>query len=611
VPPTKEGPAAPPPPRRVFTPLLAAALILLAGAIAYSNSFSGPLVFDDIEAIALNPTIRHLWPIGGALHPPADGSPVEGRPIANLSFAVDYAISGLDVRSYHATNLIIHLLAALALFGIVRRTAGRLKPEARGSGSSATSGRPDPLFVAFAVGLLWTVHPLQTESVTYISQRAESLMGLFYLLTLYCFMRGAEGTTREGGGGAWFGCAAFACLLGMGTKEVMVSAPLVVLLYDRTFLAGTFAEAWRRRWRAHLALEATWLPLAWLVLGSGATRAGTAGLGTSLSPWVYALTQCRAVAHYLFLAVWPRPLILDYGWEVAGGFADVWPQAVLLVLLAAFTGVALWRRSAFGFLGACFFAILAPSSSVVPVASETIAEHRMYLPLAAFIAAAAWVLMKLPGRGRALFLVLAALAAGLGWATHSRNGIYATDVGLWTDTVRNRPGNPRARYLLGLALEVAGRNAEAARAYEDAVRADSNYFLAHFRLGNELAGGGDVDGGVAHYRETIRLNPAFPDAHYNLAVVLVNSRRIPEALPEFEAAVRLAPGRWEIHYNFASVLMTAGRIPEAIGELKETERLNPGNPDVHRNLGLLLRASGREAEAAEELARAARLKGPR
>jgi len=155
--------------------------VIAAGAIAvYSRTFSVPFLFDDGPAIVDNRTIRHLstafWP--------APDTTAGGRPILNLSLAINYAISGTAVWSYHALNLAIHVLAGLTLFGIVRRT---LAPRA-GSAASLT---------AFSAALLWTLHPLQTESVTYIVQRAESLMGLFYLLTLYCFIRGAEPDGRR------------------------------------------------------------------------------------------------------------------------------------------------------------------------------------------------------------------------------------------------------------------------------------------------------------------------------------------------------------------------------------------------------------------------------
>ena len=235
----------------------AAGLVVLATLAAFGNSFTGPFIFDDPGSITDNPTIRQLWPIWKPLSPPSGGETVSERPILNLSLAINYAVSGYSVRGYHVSNLAIHLAAALLLFGVLRRTF-LLPVMVERSGATATP-------VALAVALLWAVHPLQTESVTYVVQRAESLMGLFYLLTLYCFVRGARSDMRI----FWYGASVLACLLGMATKEVMVSAPLVVLLYDCTFLARSFRRAWRRRWGYYMALAANWLLLAWLVARTG------------------------------------------------------------------------------------------------------------------------------------------------------------------------------------------------------------------------------------------------------------------------------------------------------------------------------------------------------
>ncbi|HEY5226971.1 MAG TPA: hypothetical protein VIJ19_00450, partial [Opitutaceae bacterium] len=247
--------------------LPAALLIAAAAAVAYLPSFAAPFVFDDVPAIGGNPTIRH---IASALRPPADTT-VSGRPVLNLSLALDYAAGGTAPWVYHATNLAIHILAALALLGIVRRTLG-----------------PRALPVAFSVALLWAVHPLNTESVTYVIQRGESLMGLLYLATLYFFIRacGSEGNRAR----LWYALSISSCFLGMGTKEVMASAPLIVLLYDRTFLSGSFASALRTRGKAYLGLAASWILLGYLVLATHG-RTGTVGFGAGISPLDYAQTQ--------------------------------------------------------------------------------------------------------------------------------------------------------------------------------------------------------------------------------------------------------------------------------------------------------------------------------
>ena len=184
--------------RHAWNIRIGAVLLSLAALAAWSNSFHGAFVLDDIPTIVANPSIRRLGALGTVLSPPKIGSPVTGRPLVNLTLALNYAASGTQVWSYHALNLLIHLLAGLTLFGVVRRTLEQPIPCGRsllaGDSSRASSfQQSNTLPIAFAVALLWTVHPLQTEAVTYIVQRAESLAALFYLLTLYCTIRGATG----------------------------------------------------------------------------------------------------------------------------------------------------------------------------------------------------------------------------------------------------------------------------------------------------------------------------------------------------------------------------------------------------------------------------------
>jgi tetratricopeptide (TPR) repeat protein len=583
--------------------LLAGTLIVFAGLAAYHNSFKVPFVFDDVPAIVDNPTIRQLWPLWIPLSPPHDsGLPVSGRPLVNFSLALNYACGGTAVVGYHALNLALHLLAGLTLLGVVRRTL--LQPVLRARFGAAA------LPLALVVAVLWTVHPLQTEAVTYVVQRAESLVGLFYLLTLYCFIRSAECnplgyTSRGGPSRAWSILAVVACLLGMASKEVMVTAPLIVLLYDRTFVAGTFRDAWRRRWRFYTGLAATWLLLGYLMVGTG-NRGGTAGFGLGITWWEYALTQVRAIVHYLRLAFWPHPLVFDYGGAVlAKGFAEIAPSAAILGALLAGTIIALRRWPVIGFAGTWFFAILAPTSSVVPVA-DTMFEHRMYLPLVAVVALA--VLGGFALAGRRSLIVFAALAVGLGWATVRRNEDYRSDLALWSDTVAQRPGNVRAHYTLGSALFEAGRVPEALQQYEEALHLKPDSAETHINLGNALTRIGRPAEAVRHYEEALRLKPGAADAHANLGNALIRMGRMTEAIGHYEEALRIKPGSADAHNNLGNALAQSGRLDQAIRHYEAAIRLKPSLVDAYGNLGNALAQSGRPAEAVPYYENALRLK---
>ena len=233
-------------PRRRWPIVLAVAVLLGAGIAAYWNSFSGGIVFDDYVTIRENPSITNLADLPAVLQPPRDISS-SGRPLVNLSLAVNYTLGGTsDMWSYHAFNLAIHLLATLTLLGVVRRTL--LSPPLRerfGRGALPLAG---------AVALLWMLHPLQVQSVTYITQRAESMVSLAYLLTVYCTIRSASSSRI-----AWSAAAVLSCATGMLCKEVMVTAPVAVLVYDRLFLAGGWRRALSQRRGLYIGLAVTWL----------------------------------------------------------------------------------------------------------------------------------------------------------------------------------------------------------------------------------------------------------------------------------------------------------------------------------------------------------------
>jgi tetratricopeptide (TPR) repeat protein len=612
-------------PRGFWEGGIPAALLAAATAAAYAGSFSVPFVYDDTPTIPGNPSLRS-W--ATVLSPP-DHSTAAGRPVLNLSFALNELVSGNRVWSYHALNLAIHVAAGLLLYGIVRRTLAGM------------SCRSAPA-VAFSASLLWLLHPLQTEAVTYVVQRAESLMGLLYLLTLYGFIRlsGEGGSNRR----LWACVCIGACALGMGTKEVMVTAPVVVWLYDRTFAAGSFAAAIRLRPRLYGALAATWIPLAILVASSHG-RGGTAGAGSGIGAWAYALTQVRAVPHYLGLCAWPHPLVFDYGTALA------LPSAALAaegVLLAALVGAAAWavsRRTAAGFLGACFFVILAPSSSFVPVATETMAEHRMYLPLAAVVVMGVSALYRWVGR--AALPACLAVAAGLLAATWSRNLDYRSEVSIWRDTVSKRPGNDRAHANLAAALlaspghvdealaeyreavrlnpgdadtlndlgslylRIPGRTGEAVAAYREALRIRPHYFDALNNLGYALSlAPGTLNDAVAAYGEALRLRPSDAGAHSNLGSALLKiPGRAGDAVAEFQEALRLDPTDIDARTGLANALSALpGRLDDAVSQYREVLRLRPDDADVHNNLAYALsRMPGRLGDAEAEFREALRL----
>ena len=571
-------------------------VLIVAGLLAYHNSFTGPFIFDDRLSIQENPTIRHLWPISQPLSPPhAGAATVGGRPVINLSLAINYALGGLDVRGYHALNLGVHILAGLTLFGVVRRTL--LQPRLRERFGAVANE------LALAVAVLWTVHPLQTESVTYIVQRAESIMGLFYLLTLYCFIRGAESPWPR----VWYGLCLSACALGMASKQVMASVPLLVMLYDRAFVSRSFREAWRRRWPLYLALASTWILLGYLVFFHGSF--GNAVINAEfrgVTWWQYLLTEPGVILHYLRLAAWPDPLCLDYyGWPLSGSWASILLPALVIAILLGATAWAWKTNSAWGVLGAWFFLILAPSSSFIPLDSPAY-EHRMYLALAAVVVLAVMGIHAVAGRRTVA--VVAVLAVGLGVLTVQRNQDYRSSIAIWGDTVAKRPGNPRAQYNLGCSLQQKGRMQEAMEQWEQALRLKPDYAEAQHNLGLALSQVGKFEEAIGHYEQALRIKPDFAEAHNNLGLALSRIGKIQEAIGHYEQALRIQPDFPEAQYNLGLALARLGSLQEAIGHYEQALRLKPDYAEVHYNLGCSLQQEGRMQEAMQHWEQALRSK---
>ena len=549
------------------------ALIVLAALAAYANSFHGPFVFDDLESIPGNPTIKSLTL---AWRPPTDqgGISVAGRPILNVSLALNWAIGGENVWSYHAFNLAVHLLAGLTLFGLLRRTF--VQPRLQDKFGEAAA----PL--ALAITLLWLLHPLQTEAVTYIIQRAESLMGLFFLLTLYGFVRALDSPRPAW----WWTLSVAACLLGVATKEIAALAPLLVLLYDRTFVSGSFRAAWQRHSWQHVALLATWLPLLALLGSTGGNRGGTFNFSDP-SIWVgHALTQFEAVTRYVWLTFWPHRQVFDYGEIAPPALGQAIRWAVPVVTLVGATVLALWRWPMAGFLGAWVFLILAPTSAL-PATLQIIVEHRMYLPLAAIMAlvvAGAYLLA-----GRRIIFVFLVLAVAEGGLTIRRNEVYRTDVALWKDTVAQRPDNARAHYNLGIILSnLPGQLDEAAAEYQAALRVNPNVPEVHYNLGLVWSRMPErLTDAAAEYEAALRLKPDYADAHNNLGNAWMSMPgRLNDAIAQFQEALRLKPDYAEAHSNLGNAWTAQpGRLNDAIAHLQEALRLKPGLAEAHNNLG--------------------------
>jgi Flp pilus assembly protein TadD len=494
---------------------VAIALLAAAVALVYANALGGGFVFDDFPAIPDNPHVRSLLPLSSSLDAPPEVT-TAGRPVAAFSFAVNYAQGGGETWWFHTTNVAIHLAAALTLFGVARRTLLTPPLNSRFRTSSTT--------VAFFAALVWAVHPLNTQAVTYIVQRVESLMGLFLLLTLYFSIRGISRLQAEM-------LAVVFCALGMATKQTMVGAPLIVIAWDYLF-------AGRLRWKFYAALASTWILLAFLVVHDA--RPHSVGSFEGWTPGNYLLTQGGVILHYLRLAAVPHPLVFDYDWPPAAGWRAVVPPVVVFALLAA-TVFGLARRRAWAFAGVVFFVVLAPSSSVLPVVTEVAAEHRMYVPLAALVSlavAAAWAWRP---RGRALTAIAGSIAIAFGGLTVVRNRAYASDETIWADTIARHPSNARAHHNYAVDLLQAGHVVDAEEHARIAVSLQPGKAEGYRTHGIALLQLGRRDEGVVALERARAIDPQDAKTLQNLGEAYGAKGEMGPALAAFLGAARLAP----------------------------------------------------------------------
>ena len=570
-------------------------LVALIAVVAYANSFGGGFIFDDQMRIVSDTSSRSLC--GSVL-----GST---RPLVGLSLFLNYRLGGLNPVDYHAFNLVVHVVAGLLLYGVVSRTLKRPGIPA------CCAQRSD--FLAGVTSAVWMVHPLQTESVTYIIQRAESMMGMFYLLALYCVLRSVESKSEH----RWQTAGIAACALGMACKPVMVTAPLVILLYDRAFIAGSTRTALRERPGLYRGLAATWIIPAAL-LSAPNESAATAGFGADIiSPLSYLATQPGVILWYLRLAFLPRPLCLDYAWPSAAGLWGVAVPSVMLVLLIAVTAWLCLRAPRAGFAPLWFLVILVPSSSIIPLADYA-AEHRMYLSLAGVAAGSVtgfWYAVAVPSFRRqglcrtgwlcslAALTVVGVLAVG----THARNRAYSSEIVAWRDVVGKRPGNLRARAALVSALlgeqrfdEAAGQARQFIQEVASAgVPGDIDrlpgaavgayyYATAHDQLGRALLGLGRPGEAILQFAEALKLEPNRKHTHHNRAVALVRRDRDDEAMEDLRAALVIDPRFGAARALMGVVLARSGRYEAALKQYDLAVRLAPGFLPARQELAWLL-----------------------
>jgi tetratricopeptide (TPR) repeat protein len=551
-----------------------AALVLVSGLFAYWGAWRGQYVFDDVHAIAENRALLSgdWWQAAfGPQH-----QPLANRPLSCWSLTVDFALYGPGPLGPHATNVLLHLANALLVFVVARRCA--LAPNLAGRFTAGPA-----TWFATSLAALWAAHPLGADAVAYATQRSTLLAAGSLLLALYGTLR-APAAPRPW---RWRALAVVAMAAGMASKEDAVVGPLLLVLCERAFLLPSW-PALRARAPFYAAIGLTWSVLA-VSVALGPANA-TVGYRTNIpvSAWQWLLTQADVVLLYARLALWPYPLRGAYDHDIVTHVA----AAALpgLAVLAACAGtVVCWRRRPWaGWLGAWYFLLLAPTSSVLPIVTEVVAERRAYLPMLAVLAPVVLAAQRVLGGRRPLaVLAPAAVVVALGLVTQTRVAVYHDAESFWRDADAKRDPASRS-FVAGLILVKrgdtlwhAGRTAEAYACYDAMMLCRSPSPIAIGRYAMSLLDRQRPAEAAAVLRRLVRSDPdPETDGMLGIALSLWHSadqgRRDDPRLAEAEAALRRAvtaqPQKAHFWSALVEVLGKLGRHADAAAAAQQARQ---------------------------------------
>ena len=589
--------------------LLILSLTLLVTAI-YAYSLKGPFVLDD------RPNIRHNSHISlssfslDSIKAAGFKSPISSRPVANVSFGLNYYFGGYDVFGYHLVNVVIHIITGLLLFLLVKTTlllslgatgdAFIAKPATTVSVSTIGWRSLDLSLVSFWTAALWLVHPIQTQSVTYIVQRMNSMAALFFVLSLLLYARGRISQRRRLDSSrrssihpyVWFAGSLVGGLLALGSKEIAATLPFFILLYEWYFFQDLSLSWVKRNWIWVVIISIILAMVAVVYLGYHPWDTILAGYaGRDFTPLQRVLTQFRVVIFYLSLLMWPHPSRLNLEHDVALSTSLFDPVTTVLSLgfIAGMLvlGICLARRQRMlSFCLLWFLGNLVIESSVIGL--ELVFEHRLYLP-SMFLILSAVMLFSRYVRYRWLQVaVLGLVVLVSAWGTFERNKVWQDEVTLLKDCVNKSPNKARARYNLGIAMAEKGQVNEAIKQYREALRINPGYAAVHTNLGIELYRLGKVDEAVDHYYKALKINPEFENAHIQLGIALFGIGRVSEAIHHYSEALRINPTSAEAHNNLGNVFLKQGQLEAAGKHYFRALEINPEFAAAYNNMGVVM-----------------------
>ena len=569
-------------------------IITLAALGVYANHFDGVFLLDDLSNIVENSTLRLVGGLASNWKELLD----QGRPLAFLSFIIDFKIWGLNPVGYHIGNLAIHLLASLVAFGLLRTT---LTKSAVIPANIQSNGN----FLAFAIALLWTVHPLNTQSVTYIVQRIESLMGLFLLVSVFAAAKAFSQYSDRvyiRRSIIWQWISVVSAILSVATKQVGAVIPLVILSSHWLFWSGKNPSDFRKSLVAHKTLYIGMLGFCLVTLLLQALpqlNTDSAFHFRDISPIEYLLSQPEIILHYVVISFWPRTLVLDYGWPVAQGFAAIAIPLLIVSTLVIATIYGIAKRKIYSFLGVWFFVILAPSSSFLPV-KDLAFEHRMYLPLLALLTGATvffWTALNRLKMTNWFYVVIAVAVSLLGLRTHFRNYDYRSAITMWSGVLEARPKNPRALNELGNALLQSGKQNEAIQLFQQALVLEPKNPGPLLNISNIFQSAGQIDQALAAVTRAIELKPEFASAHFNIGNIYLAKNDLAKAEDSYMTALKHESAYAEAYVGLGNTFAMAQNYDKAMEQYHKALSIKPWLSQPYNNIGTIYSKLGKHEEA--------------
>lgn len=596
--------------------------IIAIGVLVYSNTLNVPFTFDDIHNIVENPLIRDIESFWGSAH--ADGSGgisfLESRRFVGfLSFALNYAINGLNVPGYHVVNVLIHLMNALLVYVLVVLTGKTpfVRQFSDHDPSFADSGPQFTGFIALFSALLFVSHPVQTQAVTYIVQRFASLAVFFYLLSIVLYVKSRLSSIPKWTI-TWYFLSLMSAVLAMKTKEIAFTLPVIIVVYEILFFQGKIKE--RVRYLLPVSLTILIIPISLIGINTPIGEMigdvhETTRVQTTMSRWDYLFTQFRVIVTYVRLFLFPVNQNLDYDYPAYHEFFqfEVLASFVLLLILTGGALYALYRsrvpacRSQI--VGFClriaslgilwFFITISVESSVIPIV-DVMFEHRVYLPsVGVFIALSACLYylfhkigVRWPQLGKYRVLTIGIMIMIVSVATYTRNKVWSDEVSLWSDVVQKSPLKTGGYNSLGVAYKERGLSGEAKKYFDMALRLDPYNFEAHNNLGNIYIFEGKYDEAIAHYEIILSASndgtvmPGhFSDLYYNVGIAYGSKGETDKAIGYYKKAIRINPNNVDAYNNLGVCYFSQGLVDKAIEQYLTAVRLDPNHIYAYFNLG--------------------------